>query len=279
MIEFNSIETITDFIEKCKRESKSIGFVPTMGALHKGHYSLIERAKNDNDIVICSIYINDFQFNQREDFDNYPKTLDEDKFGLKQVSCDVLFLPTKENLFSASIESEYFLGGLDLTMEGHYRPGHFNGVAKVVERFLEIIKPDNAYFGEKDYQQLAVIKYLAKEKNISTNIIGVNTKRESSGLAMSSRNLRLSEEDKIKASTIYKTLLFAKNNVGILSPNQIVEKAKELLKLNFRIDYFLIVDENSLQPISSWSTAKAPRAFVAVFLSNVRLIDNISLID
>ncbi|KAA3649135.1 MAG: pantoate--beta-alanine ligase [Bacteroidetes bacterium] len=279
MIEFISQKTLSDFLHKKRKTGKTIGFVPTMGALHDGHFSLIEKSKLENDIVVCSIYINDLQFNQQEDFINYPKTLKEDKLGLNKVGCDVLYLPLKEELFPSQHQLNYQIGRLGEVMEGQFRPGHFQGMLAVVERFLTLIKPDKAYFGEKDYQQLALIRWLANEKRLKTTIVGIATKRNAQGLAMSSRNARLNEEEKVLATMIYETLLFCKLNYKQLKPEELITEAKRKLRHAFEVEYISIADEKTLNPIFDWSESDKPRVFIAAYISGVRLIDNLSLID
>ena len=195
----NSVE-IQEFVNQKKREKSTLGFVPTMGALHKGHLSLIDRAKRENDYVVCSIFVNPLQFNRVEDLKSYPIKTAEDIEMLSSANCDVLFLPNEQDLYSNRPNLKYDFGNIGKVMEGLHRPGHFEGVAAVINQFFKLLQPDNAYFGEKDFQQLAVIRWLANQQKFSTAIIGCETIRTASGLAMSSRNLLLSEKEKITQS-------------------------------------------------------------------------------
>ena len=214
MIEFKKIAPLQAFLKKNK--GKSIGFVPTMGALHEGHMALIKNAQSLCDIVICSIFVNPKQFNKESDLVNYPNTLERDTLNLKEVNCDIVFIPSVEEIYPKNrIDKQFDFGALATEMEGEHRPGHFNGVALVIDRFFEIINPTYAFFGEKDFQQLAIIKALVEKLNSSIKIIGCPTVRETSGLAMSSRNERLIEDEKEEASAIFKALSFVAKNKKI----------------------------------------------------------------
>lgn len=262
-----------------KEEGYSIGFVPTMGALHKGHAALIRKAKQENDKVICSIFVNPLQFNNKKDFDTYPNKLENDFRLLEAENCDVVFLPEKEDLYGEKPTLEFELGPLGSLMEGEKRPGHFNGMAAVVKRFLEVVQPTRAYFGEKDFQQLAIVRWLNKRFELGVNIVGCKTVRESSGLALSSRNLLLTQEELSIASLVFETLTYCKNQYLRQDPIQLQKECIDLLSDKFHVEYFLIVDEKELQPLKKWDENVKPRAFVAARLRTIRLIDNLALID
>lgn len=278
MKEISKPKAISDYISEVIREHKTVGFVPTMGALHKGHLDLVRRAKQENDIVICSIFVNPLQFNKTTDLEAYPNRIEKDKALLEEINCDLLFCPVKEELFATVPHIEGIPETITSVMEGVHRPGHFEGVAAVIARFYELFIPTKAYYGEKDFQQVALMKWLVGCLNINTEVVTCSTIREDSGLALSSRNLRLNEEEIKQGSLIFQALLFCKNNKETYTPAEMVEKAKQKLAPLFDVEYFVIADENTLQAINSWEDSAFPRAFVAANLSGVRLIDNLSLI-
>lgn len=279
MIIFNTAEQLQTFLKD--NENKTIGFVPTMGTLHFGHLSLIKKAKKKCDLVICSIFINPIQFNKQEDLDNYPKNFDTDVEQLQGVNCDILFYPSVKEMYPTKIEKTFDFGTLATVMEGEHRPGHFNGVAIVIERFFQLINPNYAYFGEKDFQQLAIIKALTKQLCVKTKIIGSEIIREPSGLAMSSRNQRLSEEEKDAASEIYKALSYVSKHKTNFTIDELTIFFKNKLNANpfLNVEYFEIADGNSLQPIKNWEDSNYQVAFTAVNVGNVRLIDNMTIIN
>ncbi|PKP49549.1 MAG: pantoate--beta-alanine ligase [Bacteroidetes bacterium HGW-Bacteroidetes-12] len=262
-----------------------IGFVPTMGALHQGHISLIEKSQQQNELTVCSIFVNPTQFNKQEDLINYPRNVSADIELLQCLDCDneekrvVLFLPSENEIYPKKIEKSYDFGNLSLVMEAQHRPGHFNGVAMVIERFFSIINPTNAYFGEKDFQQLAVVRNLVKQLRLPVQIIGCPIVREANGLAMSSRNERLTPEQKEQAANIYKFLLDAKQQAKTLTvgevKNNFISAIKNIPVL--QLEYLEIADGNTLLSINDWSEINYCVAFVAVFVGNVRLIDNVTL--
>ena len=271
-----TISEITQFLQQVKQQS--IGFVPTMGALHAGHLSLIQMSKTKTDITICSIFINPIQFNKKEDLDNYPRTLDADIQKLEKENCDVLFLPNVSEMYPTNKLNTYNFGAIATVMEGAFRPGHFDGVANVIQRFFEIIKPTYAFFGEKDFQQLAVVKELTKQLNLSVKIVGCPIYREPGGLAMSSRNERLSPIERTQASIIYKTLQKIKNEYSAYTSQQAKEKFNSAMRqAGFVPEYIEFADGNTLQPIENWNETSNCFAFVAVNVGNVRLIDNLSI--
>ena len=273
---------ISDAIKVLKNQNKTLGFVATMGALHQGHMALVKTALSQNDVAIVSIFVNPTQFNNQEDLDKYPRTLDRDINLLKTLSKNkiVVFVPTVDTIYNGNTVSEHFdFDGLEFQMEGKFRDGHFNGVGTIVKRLLEIIQPDKAYFGEKDFQQLQIIKKLVEKHNLPYEIIGCKIQRETSGLAMSSRNERLKEVYKKEASFIYKTLKTAKIKFGTKSANKVTEWVTKQFAKNklLELEYFIIADEQTLKPIKRKSNKKSYRAFIAVYADNIRLIDNIAL--
>lgn len=279
MLVFAKIKSIQQKIKSLKKGT-SIGFVPTMGALHKGHLSLIEQAKKENDIVVVSIFVNPTQFDKKEDLINYPKTIDSDLSLLKSVYCDIVFTPTAEEIYSNNIQSQLFdFDGLEHQMEGKFRDGHFDGVGTIVKRLFEIVKPHKSYFGEKDFQQLQIIRKMTEKHKIPVKIIGCEIYREKDGLAMSSRNSRLTKEHREAAPFIYKTLKKAKKEFGTKNALEVVSWVENEFKNHPLLDleYFEIADEDTLQPIQSKDNKRKYRAFIAVFADKIRLIDNISL--
>jgi len=254
---------------------KSIGFVPTMGALHEGHLNLVSRSCLENDISGCSIFVNPIQFNNPEDLQKYPRTLENDLKLLEKAGCDMVFVPSAGEMYPEPVTKKFDFGALERVMEGAHRPGHFNGVAIVVEKLFDIFGPDRAYFGEKDFQQLRIIQSLVKMENIPVKIVPCPTVREADGLAMSSRNRRLSADERIVAPWIYQTLLCAKNHANKTAVSEIKRISTVMLESKgFRVDYFEIADTETLQPIGSWEETSGAIACVAAFLGSVRLIDN-----
>jgi len=275
----STIKLLRTFIVKSKTAGHSIGFVPTMGALHEGHLELMRRAKRENDMLVVSIFVNPIQFNNKEDLKKYPRTMEQDSFMLESVGCDLLFAPDVAEMYPEPIPDQYNFGLLAEVMEGASRPGHFNGVAIVVRKLLEIVQPDKAYFGEKDFQQLAIIQQLVKMIALPVEIISCPIVREKDGLAMSSRNRRLTETERFVAPVIFRTLERAVKLNTVLSPeelkNWITYKFKSQPK--FKIDYVEIADSTHLQPVKHWNDVNGVHVFVAVFLGNVRLIDNMRI--
>lgn len=260
----------------------NIGFVPTMGALHEGHLSLVRKALSENHKCVVSIFVNPTQFNNREDLDKYPRTLDRDIELLKTVSEEdiLIYAPAVDDLYSEEVKAETFdFGGLENEMEGRFRSGHFNGVATVVKRLLEAVGPDKAYFGKKDYQQLLIIKALVKQVRLPVKIVGCKIKREKDGLAMSSRNERLTKIHRDEAPFIYKTLRTAKQQFGTKSAAKVTEWVEKQFaaNANLELEYFIIADDSNLKPIRRKSKKKKYRAFIAAYAGDIRLIDNIAL--
>jgi pantoate--beta-alanine ligase len=277
---FNNKKDLKDCLLEHKRSKKTIGFIPTMGALHQGHLSLIEKAKRENSIVVVSIFVNPTQFDNVEDLKKYPKTLENDIKLLASVSCDVLFSPTVAEIYAKNIISEKLnFDGLEHQMEGAFRDGHFNGVGTIVKTLFKIIEPNIAYFGQKDFQQLQIIKKMVQKNSLNVKVKGCQIFREKDGLAMSSRNSRLSGESREVAPIIYKILEKVKNKFdtkSVAEINKWVEnkfKKQHLLKL----EYFMIADEETLKTPKKKDCSKKYRAFIAVFAGDIRLIDNIRL--
>lgn len=278
------LKTATDlphFLTTQKKRNLQTGFVPTMGALHEGHLSLIEHSKKDNNITIASIFVNPTQFNDPKDFSQYPVTLEKDIYLLEKAGCDILFLPSVQEIYPSGMEltRPYDLGYLETLLEGKYRPGHFQGVCQVVHRLLELVQPTNLYLGQKDYQQCMVIRQLIHITALPVQLQIVRTRRESSGLAMSSRNLRLSEKEKEAAAVIYQQLL--KIQAGLRPgklDNLITEATTAILAAGFdKIDYVSIADAASLRPVTVWDGQSKLVVLVAAFIGGVRLIDNLAL--
>jgi pantoate--beta-alanine ligase len=257
----------------------SLGFVPTMGALHEGHLSLIRRSVNDNQFTAVSIFVNPTQFNEPHDFDQYPRNLETDLEIMASLPIDLVFVPGASEIYPEPDTRVFDFGGLDKTMEGLHRPGHFNGVAQVVSKLFDIIRPDRGYFGEKDFQQLAIIRAMVRQLDTPVEIIGCPTIREADGLAMSSRNKHLTPEQRTAATRISKTLLRAKDLSGTLPVDKLQEKIISLLGEHplLKVEYFNIVDGENLQPVRDWSAPGSKIGCVAVQIGKVRLIDNINI--
>lgn len=280
MLVFKVKEELKSYLHTFLEKNKSIGFAPTMGALHQGHLSLVEKSNSENDITVVSIFVNPTQFDNPEDLENYPNTLEQDLKLLKETNCDVVYVPSAEDIYSKNIVSKSFdFDGLELEMEGKFRTGHFDGVGTVVKTLFEIVKPTNAYFGEKDFQQLQIIKKMVEKEQLKVNVIGCPIHRESDGLAMSSRNLRLSDSHRKEANFIYKTLLAVKDNFSKFSISETEQWVHSEFKdhPSLSLEYFVIADEKTLKPITEKSAKTTPRGFIAVYADSIRLIDNISL--
>lgn len=263
------------------QKNESLGLVPTMGALHSGHLSLVSKAISKNKKVVVSIFVNPTQFDNSEDLKKYPKTLKADMALLASISEDlIVFAPSIEEIYDKDVTTKtYQFHGLDKVMEGAFRNDHFNGVGTIVEALLNLVKPDYAYFGEKDFQQLQIIKKMVEQQKISTEVIGCPIVRESSGLAMSSRNERLSKSVRIEASFIYKTLKTAKNKFGTNSALNIKDWVQKKFKdhSHLKLEYFEIADVYTLMPVQKKEEKIKYRAFIAVYADDIRLIDNIAL--
>lgn len=270
---------LSAYIKTLKNEKKTIGFIPTMGALHEGHLSLYKAAKSHNDVLIFSIFVNPTQFNNENDLIKYPRTVDADLQLLEKHGVNAVYVPRIDDIYPEGAKSRHFeYGGIADKMEGKMRPGHFDGVGTVVAQLLRQVQPDNAYFGEKDYQQLAIIKKLVKIEKLRVHIHGVPIYRAKSGLAFSSRNARLTAQERENATIIYKTLLKVKDWFKIISVKEIEERVKEIFKATpYQLEYFLIADEKTLQKTDFHYKGKKYRAFIVVWVRDVRLIDNMAL--
>ena len=280
MLLAKNIVTLKNRLNKWKSLKLSVGFVPTMGALHQGHLSLVKKAILENDKVVCSIFVNPTQFNDPKDLDNYPNQIEEDLVLLKKVGCDLVFTPSKTDMYPQGDEVVQFNhNGLDQLMEGAHRPGHFDGVCTIVRKLFMLVQPKKAYFGLKDFQQLAIIRQLNENEKFNINIVGCPIVREEDGLAMSSRNALLNAEERSIATKIYNTLLEAKAQF----PNSTNEALKSFVEteLNaasaFRVDYVEVAHTQTLQTLSDLEKNEPAILCVAVFLGSVRLIDNIIL--
>jgi|ERR1035437_6572458 pantoate--beta-alanine ligase len=280
MIKFEKIADLNTHLEKLKQDGFKIGFIPTMGALHKGHLSLIERAKQDNAKTVCSIFVNPTQFTNQNDLLNYPRTIDADIKLLESANCDILFNPDVKEIYPKPVNTFFNFGFLEDVMEGRYRKGHFNGMAIVVNRLFEIVKPHFAYFGEKDYQQLVFVKMLVRMMELPIQIIGCPIIRENDGLAMSSRNIHLSPQEKKDALIISQTLFKAKELVNKMTVEELKSYSINNLKIHPAIDleYFEIAECGYLKPIKTWQDYPSIRAFIALKIGTTRLIDNIELV-
>ncbi|WP_318310665.1 pantoate--beta-alanine ligase [Flagellimonas crocea] len=278
---FDLKKELNTFILEQRKKDRTIGLVPTMGALHTGHISLVKKALSENDVVVVSIFVNPTQFDKKEDLEKYPRTFERDIALLDQVSDNiVVFAPTVDEIYGGKIISEtYEFDGLDKVMEGEFRAGHFDGVGTIVELLLRTVAPDRAYFGEKDFQQLQIIRKMAEIKDLPFDIIGCPIEREPNGLAMSSRNERLSKETREEAGFIHKTLLAAKAEFGMKSATNIKDWVKSEFEQHplFDLEYFEIADENTLTPAFKIQDNQKYRAFIAVYADGVRLIDNLRL--
>lgn len=277
---FKTINKTHQFVVTARKKGKTIGFVPTMGALHEGHLQLMRQAKQENDLLVVSIFVNPIQFNNPEDLNKYPRVLEKDLELLRSVNCDLVFTPSAQEMYPVPPTETFDFGPLEHVMEGAFRPGHFNGVAIVVKKLFEITEPHKAYFGEKDYQQLAIIEKLVVQQHFPISIIPCAIVREKDGLAMSSRNTRLSPEERSIAPEIYRILQEVANKANQLDVAELqswgYQQFKEIKA--FEIEYFELADDQHLQPIDKKNEQLGIRAFVALKLGQVRLIDNIRII-
>lgn len=278
---FHAQSQLKAYLETLKTPDKTVGFVPTMGAIHQGHLSLLQQALKENDIVVMSIFVNPTQFNNQDDLKNYPRTLDRDVEIVKSLSDKIIiYAPTVEDIYEGkTIADKFTFDGLENEMEGVNRPGHFDGVGTIVKKLFEIVKPNNAYFGEKDFQQLQIIRKMVKNENMPINIVGCPIFREESGLAMSSRNERLSNEAKIKSAYIHQVLQKSKEVFITKDVSETVTFVKESFESDkdFALEYFVIADEETLKTVTHKEANKKYRGFIVVHIDNVRLIDNIAL--
>ena len=282
MITFKKTKDLQDHLDQYRQKNEDIGFVPTMGALHDGHLSLLKTSLKENKVSVCSIFVNPAQFNDPADFKKYPSTIDDDIIKLEATGCDILFLPAVEDIYPDGFEvkKKYDLGYLDTILEGEFRPGHFQGVCMAVEKLLMIVQPGKLYLGQKDYQQCMVISQLIQ-------LMGLNEKvhvhicpilREKDGLAMSSRNMRLSKEQRAKATALYEALIFLKQNICNGSLRDLKKEATDhLQEKGFKTDYVEIANAKTLKPINEWDARTNILGLVAAYIDDVRLIDNMML--
>ncbi|MFV8335051.1 pantoate--beta-alanine ligase [Flavobacterium sp. RSP29] len=273
--------SLIDYLKSIKTIQSTIGFVPTMGALHQGHLALMQKSLLENENTVVSIFVNPTQFNNPEDLAKYPRTLEEDVKKLTALNPNIiLYAPSVEDIYDGKPLAQSFdFDGLENQMEGKFRPGHFNGVGTIVKRLFEIVTPTNAYFGEKDFQQLQIVKKMVTKNHLQVNVIGCPIYRESNDLAMSSRNERLSAQERDEAAIIYRTLTAVKEKFTTNSTAAISEWVQKSFNKNtrFTLEYFVIADEATLLPCTRKNKNKKYRAFIAVLVNNIRLIDTISL--
>jgi len=277
---FTHISTLQNYLNSKRSKSLNIAFVPTMGALHNGHLTLVKRAAEKADIVVCSIFVNPTQFDNKDDLKKYPRQTKKDKDLLISVGCHVLFKPIVSQVYPADFKRpKVDLGGIELVMEGKNRPGHFEGVVEVVSRLFDIVQPNVALFGEKDFQQLAILRRMTSEMGYDIDIHGVEIIREKSGLAMSSRNQRLSDSGKKNAKFISKTLNWVQKNYTDYSPKELIKLIEKKFETNkhFELEYFEIANSKDLKSVKNWKSKHGIRAFVVAWIEGVRLIDNIEL--
>lgn len=277
MITIYTIEDLQKAVSISKNEGKTVGFVPTMGALHAGHISLVDKCCEQNNICVVSIFVNPTQFNNPTDLEKYPRTIEQDTKALEEAGAHIVFVPSVEEIYPEPDTRQFDFGQLDKVMEGKHRPGHFNGVAQVVSRLFDIVQPHRAYFGEKDFQQLAIIREMVRQYNIPVEIVPMPIMREESGLAMSSRNQRLTDVQKAEAANIYRILSESKSLYKQKTVEEVLQKVVKNINAisTLEVEYFEIVDGNTLQQITNWDDTDYPIGCITVFCGEVRLIDNI----
>ena len=271
---------LSSFIQNGSIDHNSIGFVPTMGALHDGHLSLIHTARLENALVIASIFVNPTQFTELADFEKYPSTIEADILKLEKAGCDILFLPSVADMYpnGSSPSQQYDLGHLDSILEGEFRPGHFQGVCQIVHLLLEIISPGRLYLGQKDFQQCLVIKKMISQIDMDTSVIICPTQREPDGLAMSSRNVRLSHLERKKAANLFNTLSYIKENIQLEDLENLKQMAQNILiEQGFKVEYIDISKAQTLETVQNWDGKSTLVALVAAYINQVRLIDNLVL--
>jgi len=278
MIVYRTRDDLTRHLNSVRREIHSIGLVPTMGALHRGHMSLVEKAAAENDVIVVTIFVNPTQFNDRSDLESYPRTLDRDLDMLQKLEADLVFVPSVTEMYPEEDVRIFDLDPLDKVMEGKHRKGHFNGVAQIVSKLFLLTLPDRAYFGQKDFQQLVIVRRLTEILNLNIQIVPCPIVREKDGLAMSSRNERLSKEERKLAPYIYETLELARKKKEQLSPLELKDWVSDRFgrKPELHLEYFEIVEDKALKSISDWEEGLNKVACVAVHLGSVRLIDNLN---
>lgn len=278
MIVISKVKELEEAVEAFRHEGKSVGLVPTMGALHEGHLSLVKRCREENGVVVVSVFVNPTQFNNKEDLRTYPRTEEADKALLAKAGCDIVFMPTVEEVYPEPDTRVFDLGKVAEVMEGAMRPGHFNGVAQIVSKLFMMVKPDRAYFGEKDFQQIAVIRQMVKSEGFKLQIVPCPIVREADGLAKSSRNVRLSPEARSIAPNIYRIL---SESVDCAKSHSVAETTQFVTDgINsypeMEVEYYQIVDGLSLMPVADWNDSDYIVGCVTVYCGGVRLIDNIA---
>ena len=273
----NNIKDLKGYLAEEKQNNKQIGFVPTMGALHEGHLSLVKRCVEENDVCVVSIFVNPTQFNDKHDLETYPRTLDKDCALLEPTGCKYVFAPSVEEMYPEPDTRTFDFGTVSAVMEGARRPGHFNGVAQIVSKLFYAVEPDNSYFGEKDFQQIAVIRAMVNQLNIPVKINACPILREADGLALSSRNVRLTPEQRQKAPLIARTLKESTNFAPEKSVQEVIDYVVNTINADpvMRVEYYEIVDGNTMESIQSWSDTTYPVGCITVYCGEVRLIDNI----
>lgn len=273
----NSIQELKHYLAVSKQDNRKIGFVPTMGALHNGHLSLVKRCVEENDVCVVSVFVNPTQFNDKNDLVTYPRTLDKDSALLDSAGCDCVFAPSEAEMYPEPDTRTFEFGTVSAVMEGARRPGHFNGVAQIVSKLFYAVEPDNAYFGEKDFQQIAVIRAMVKQLNIPVKINACPILREADGLAMSSRNVRLTPTQRQKAPSIARTLKESTNFAAGKSVQEVIDYVINTINTDpvMSVEYFEIVDGNTMESVKSWSDTTYPVGCITVYCGEVRLIDNI----
>ena len=278
MLTVNTVKELKSAVKSAREAGKSIGLVPTMGALHEGHKSLVDRCRKENDVVVVSVFVNPTQFNNKEDLRTYPRTEEADKALLEAAGCDVVFMPSVEEVYPEPDTRVFNLGPVAEVMEGPMRPGHFNGVAQIVSKLFMMVEPDRAYFGEKDFQQIAVIREMVRQEGFKLQIVPCPIVREADGLAKSSRNVRLTPENRAVAPNIYRLL---SESLDFAKSHTVDETIKFVTTgINaydaMEVEYYQIVDGITMQPISAWTDTRYAVGCIPVYCGDVRLIDNIT---
>ena len=276
-----TIKEIQNLIISLQEEGKTIGFVPTMGALHKGHLSLVKQSAEENDMTVVSVFVNPTQFNNKKDLEKYPRNFEQDFALLSQNKCDIVFAPSDDEMYPEKDERIFDFGNIDKVMEGEHRPGHFNGVGQIVSKLFDAVPANSAYFGLKDFQQLAVIQELVRQLKIDINIVPCAIIREKNGLAMSSRNELLTKEQRNEAGIIFETLSSIKKLYTTKSVKEVEEWAiaKINTNKNFKIEYLEVVDNKTLNKVDNWQNKNGTSVCIALFTGEIRLIDNIQIME
>ena len=273
----NTVADLQQLVTEAKAQGKKVGFVPTMGALHEGHLFLVRKCKDENEVCVVSIFVNPTQFNNPEDLEKYPRTPENDCRLLESAGCDLVFMPEVSEMYPQPDTREFHFGPIGEVMEGKMRPGHFNGVAQVVSKLFDMVTPDQAYFGEKDFQQVAIIREMVRQLQSPVKIIQVPIVREESGLALSSRNMRLTDEQRRQAVAISRTLFASKDAIADMSVAETIDAVVAAINAvpSLETEYFEIVDGDTMQPVQNWEDSEYIVGCITVYCGEVRLIDNI----